>query len=169
MKWHFILWRFVSKCHIYATNQQIHIYKMYLSHINTLQHISVSSVTNARASHNNTNNTQASFMFLWPCIMSKAWRRNTNEMQQYRWFIVNCRWVEQQPSQCSHPTATFTVLTPYSNLHSAHTLQQSSHPTATFTVLTPYINLHSAHTLQRSTTELQPATSNTTSKIPHMQ
>jgi len=54
----------------------------------------------------------------------------------------------QQPSQCSHPTATFTVLTPYSNLHSAHTLQQPSkcsHP-------------------QRSTTVPQPATSNTTSK-----
>ena len=58
----------------------------------------------------------------------------------------------QQPSQCSHPTATFTVLTPYSNLHSAHTLQQPSqcsHPTATFAVLTPYSYLHSAHTLQQ--------------------
>ena len=32
-----------------------------------------------------------SFMFLWPCIVSKAWRKNTNKMQQYRWFIVNCR------------------------------------------------------------------------------
>ena len=126
-------------------------------------------------------------MFLWPCIVSKAWRKNTNKMQQYRWFIVNCRyWLlttvstcfghvyahhqekrprvtaygvyllvvldvagcgtvvlrwgcehcegccrvwalwrllfEQQPSQCSHPTATFTVVTPYSNLHSGHTL-----------------------------------------------
>ena len=125
-------------------------------------------------------------------------------MQQYRWFIVNCRcwilttvstcfghlyahhqekrprvtaygvhllivlnvavcgtvvlrcrvWAHtlQEPSQCSHPTATFTVLTLYSNLHSAHTLQQPSqcsHPTATFTVLTPYSNLHSAHTLQQ--------------------
>ena len=30
--------------------------------------------------------------------------------------------VEQQPSQCSHPTATFTVITSYSNLHCAHTL-----------------------------------------------
>ena len=29
------------------------------------------------------------FMFLWPCIVSKAWRKNTNKMQQYRWFIVN--------------------------------------------------------------------------------
>jgi len=35
---------------------------------------------------------------------------------------------------------------------------------ATFTVLTPYSNLHSAHTLQRSTTVPQPATSKTTSK-----
>jgi len=32
-----------------------------------------------------------SFMFLWPCIVSKAWRKNTNKMQQYRWFIVNSR------------------------------------------------------------------------------
>ena len=58
----------------------------------------------------------------------------------------------QQPSQCSHPTATFTVLTPYSDLHSAHTLQQPlqcSHPTATFTVLTPYSDLQSAHTIQQ--------------------
>jgi len=31
---------------------------MYLSHINTLQHISVSSVTNARASHNNTRSVR---------------------------------------------------------------------------------------------------------------
>ena len=31
------------------------------------------------------------FMFLWPCIVSKAWRKNTNKMQQYRWFIVNSR------------------------------------------------------------------------------
>ena len=145
------------------------------------------------------------------------WRKNTNKMQQYRWFIVNCRcWLLtrvstcfghlyahhqekrprvtaygvyllvvldvagcgtvvprcrvwalwrlllssnlhsahtlQQPSQCSHPTATFTVLTPYSDLHSAHTLQQPlqcSHPTATFTVLTPYSDLQSAHTIQQ--------------------
>jgi len=31
------------------------------------------------------------FMFLWPCIVSKAWRKNTNKMQQYKWFIVNSR------------------------------------------------------------------------------
>ena len=30
-----------------------------------------------------------SFMFLWPCIVSKAWGKRTNKMQQYRWFIVN--------------------------------------------------------------------------------
>ena len=29
------------------------------------------------------------FMFLWPCIVSKAWGKKTNKMQQYRWFIVN--------------------------------------------------------------------------------
>ena len=29
-------------------------------------------------------------MFLWPCIVSKAWGKKTNKMQQYRWFIVNC-------------------------------------------------------------------------------
>jgi len=44
----------------------------------------------------------------------------------------------QQPSQCSHPTATFTVLTPYSNLHTLQQPSQCSHPTSTFTVLTPY-------------------------------
>ena len=33
------------------------------------------------------------FMFLWPCIVSKAWRNNTNKMQQYRWFIVNSRYL----------------------------------------------------------------------------
>ena len=33
----------------------------------------------------------STFVFLWPCIMSKAWGRNTNKMQQYRWFIVNYR------------------------------------------------------------------------------
>ena len=31
-----------------------------------------------------------SFMLLWPCIVSKAWGKKTNKMQQYRWFIVNC-------------------------------------------------------------------------------
>ena len=29
------------------------------------------------------------FMFLWPCIVSKAWGKKTNKIQQYRWFIVN--------------------------------------------------------------------------------
>jgi len=29
------------------------------------------------------------FMFLWPCIVSKAWGKKTNKMQQYRCFIVN--------------------------------------------------------------------------------
>jgi len=28
-------------------------------------------------------------MFLWPCIVSKAWGKKTNKMQQNRWFIVN--------------------------------------------------------------------------------
>jgi hypothetical protein len=61
MKWHFILWRFVFKCHyiyIYATNQQIHTYKIYLLYINMHQHALVSSITNARASHKNTDNIQ---------------------------------------------------------------------------------------------------------------
>jgi len=41
------------------------------------------------------------FMFLWPCIVSKAWRKNTNKMQQYRWFIVNCRcWLLTTFSTC---------------------------------------------------------------------
>ena len=41
------------------------------------------------------------FMFLWPCIVSKAWRKNTNKMQQYRWFIVNCRcWLLTRVSTC---------------------------------------------------------------------
>ena len=30
-------------------------------------------------------------MFLWQCTVSKAWRKNTNKMQQYKWFIVNSR------------------------------------------------------------------------------
>jgi len=29
----------------------------------------------------------AYFMFLWPCIVSKAWRKNTNKMQQYRCLL----------------------------------------------------------------------------------
>ena len=42
-----------------------------------------------------------SFMFLWSCIMSKAWRKNTNKMQQYRWFIVNYRcWLLTTVSTC---------------------------------------------------------------------
>ena len=42
-----------------------------------------------------------SFMFLWPCIVSKSWRKNTNIMQQYRWFIVNCRcWLLTNISTC---------------------------------------------------------------------
>ena len=41
------------------------------------------------------------FMFLWPWIMSKTWRRNTNKMQQYRWFIVNYRcWLLTNVSTC---------------------------------------------------------------------
>ena len=41
------------------------------------------------------------FMFLWPCIMSKVWRKNTNKMQQYRWFIVNSRcWLLTNVSTC---------------------------------------------------------------------
>jgi len=40
-------------------------------------------------------------MLLWPCIVSKAWRKNTNKMQQYRWFIVNCRyWLLTRVSTC---------------------------------------------------------------------
>ena len=40
-------------------------------------------------------------MFLWPCIVSKAWRKNTNKMEQYRWFIVNCRcWLLTTVSTC---------------------------------------------------------------------
>ena len=27
------------------------------------------------------------FMFLWPCIVSKAWRKNTNKIQQYRYLL----------------------------------------------------------------------------------
>jgi len=27
------------------------------------------------------------FMFLWPCIVSKAWRGNTNKMQQFRYLL----------------------------------------------------------------------------------
>ena len=56
-------------------------------------------------------------MFLWPCIVSKAWGKKTNKMQQYRWFIVNSgcwlltlsQHVEQQPSQWSHPQHNTTV------------------------------------------------------------
>ena len=40
-------------------------------------------------------------MFLWPCIVSKAWRKKTNKMQQYRWFIVNCGcWLLTTVSTC---------------------------------------------------------------------
>jgi len=43
----------------------------------------------------------ASFMFLWPCIVSKAWRKNTNKLQQYRWFIVNSGcWLLTTVSTC---------------------------------------------------------------------
>ena len=42
-----------------------------------------------------------SFMFLWPCIVSKAWRKNTNKMQQYKLFIVNSRcWLLTTVSTC---------------------------------------------------------------------
>ena len=42
-----------------------------------------------------------SFMFLLSCVVSKAWRNNTNKMQQYRWFIVNCRcWLLTTVSTC---------------------------------------------------------------------
>jgi len=42
-----------------------------------------------------------SFMFLWPCIVSKVWRKNTNKMQQYRWIIVNFRcWLLTTVSTC---------------------------------------------------------------------
>jgi len=41
------------------------------------------------------------FMFLWPCIVSKAWRKNTNKMQQYKWFIVNSGcWLLTTVSTC---------------------------------------------------------------------
>ena len=41
--------------------------------------------------HGTWNEFLIVFMFLWPCIVSKAWRKNTNKMQQYKWFIVNSR------------------------------------------------------------------------------
>jgi len=42
-----------------------------------------------------------SYMFLWSCIECKAWRKNTNKMQQYRWFIVNTRcWLLTTVSTC---------------------------------------------------------------------
>ena len=151
--------------------------------------ITISSLTLIHIKH-----TTTCFMYLWPCIVSKAWRKNTNRMQQYKLFIVN--------SRCWLLT---TVSTWFGHLHAHHHEKrprvtayglllvvldvavwgavvlrcrvwalwrllleqepsQCSHPTATFTVLTPYSNLHSAHTLQRSTTVPQPATSNTTSK-----
>ena len=97
-------------------------------------------------------------------------QRTTKNFSIPHWFQINTikyrKIFQNKTLKVAARAATFTVLTPYSNLHSAHTLQQPSqcsHPTATFTVLTPY-NLHSAHTLQRSTTELQSATTNTTNK-----
>ena len=48
-----------------------------------------------------TPNSLSCFMFLWPCIVSKAWWKNTNKTQQYRWFIVNCRcWLLTTVSTC---------------------------------------------------------------------
>ena len=41
------------------------------------------------------------FMFLWPYIVSKAWRKNTKKIQQYRWIIVNFRcWLLTTVSTC---------------------------------------------------------------------
>jgi len=61
-------------------------------------------------------------------FLSYAWRKNTNKMQQYRWFIVNCRyWLLTTVSTCfghlyvhhreKRPCVTaygvyFTVITP---------------------------------------------------------
>ena len=41
------------------------------------------------------------FTFLWPCIVSEAWRKNTNKMQQHIWFIVSSRcWLLTTASTC---------------------------------------------------------------------
>ena len=63
----------------------------------------------------------------------RAWRKNTNKMQQYRWFIVNSRcWLLTTVSTCfghlyaHHQAATFTVLTPYNVAPQNH---NQPHPT----------------------------------------
>ena len=115
-------------------------------------------------------------MFLWPCIVSKAWRKNTNKMQQYKWFIVNSRcWLLTTVSTC------------FGHLYAHH---QEKRPRVTaygfqlvlldvagcgavvlrcrvWALWRSSCNLHSAHTLQHSTTAPQPATSNTTSENPY--
>ena len=73
--------------------------------INNKRSIQISSIQVLRDLYSNTLynpwNTDLYFMFLWPCIVSKAWRKNTNKMQQYRWLIVNCRcWLLTTVSTC---------------------------------------------------------------------
>jgi len=113
-----------------------------------------------------------SFMFLWPCIVSKAWRKNTNKMQQYRWFIFNCRcWLLTTVSTC------------FGHLY-AHHQEKRPRVTAYGVYLLVVLDVAGCGTLvlrwgcehwveqqpsqlshpQRSTTVPQPATSNTTSK-----
>ena len=51
--------------------------------------------------HTHTHTKAVCFMFLWPCIVSKAWKKNTNNLQQYRWFIINSRcWLLTTVSTC---------------------------------------------------------------------
>ena len=99
------------------------------------------------------------FMFLWPCIVSKAWRKNTNKMQQYRWFIVSCRcWLLTTVSTC------------FGHLY-AHHQEKRPRVTAYGVYLLAVLDVAGCGTVvlrwshpQRSTTVPQPATSNTTSK-----
>ena len=43
---------------------------------------------NARQGYRKTVLRCTSFMFLWPCIVSKAWGKKTNKMQQY-WCLLS--------------------------------------------------------------------------------
>jgi len=97
------------------------------------------------------------------------WGKNTNKMQQYRWFIVNCRcWLLSTVSTCfGHLYAQCQEKRPCVTAYGVYLLVVLDVAGCGTVVLLKQQPSQCSHP-QRSTTVPQPATSNTTSKyIPY--
>jgi len=116
------------------------------------------------------------FLFLWPCIVRKAWRKNTNKMQQYKLFIVNSRcWLLTTVSTCfghlyAHHQEKRLRVTAYGvyllvvlDVAGCGSVVLRCRVWALWRLLLEQQPSQCSHP-QRNTTEPQPATSYTTSK-----